>query len=146
MVQFYFLSILLNALAGFFLVSGFMNDAGKGEGGGSPAYSGNPHIPAFLKNESLRLVIGVLCMVVGLLKILSSTQGDIPVIGDLFPALAGLMAGFVLAFDFYRNRSSLEENRPAGFGQFLLNHKKAIGFTAIASAALHFLFPSVLLL
>jgi hypothetical protein len=141
MVQFYFLSILLNALAGFFLVSGFMNDAGKGEG-----YSGNPHIPAFLKNDSLRLVLGVLCMVMGLLKILSSTQGDIPVIGDFFPAIAGLTAGFVLVFDFYRNRSTLEEDRPAGFGRFLLSHKRTVGFVSIASAALHFLFPSVLLL
>jgi hypothetical protein len=144
MIQFYFLSILLNALAGFFLVSGFMNDTGKGES--SPEYS-SPHIPAFLKNESLRLVLGVLCMVIGLLKILSSTRGDIPVIGDLFPALAGLTAGFVLVFDFYRNRSVLEEDQPANnFSRFLLKHRKAVGFAAIASAALHFLFPSVLLL
>jgi hypothetical protein len=141
MIQFYFLSILFNVLAGVFLVTESSRDADKGE-----SFSGHPAIPAFLKNESLRLILGVLCMVMGLLKILSSTKGDIPVIGDLFPAVAGLVAGFVLVFDFYRNQSSLEEDQTTNAGRFLLTHKKAVGFAAIAAAALHFLFPSVLLL
>jgi hypothetical protein len=144
MIQFYFLSILFNVLAGFFLVSESTGDADKGDS--FSKQSENPNIPAFLKNESLRLILGVLCMVMGLLKILSSTKGDIPVIGDLFPAAAGLVAGFVLVFDFYRNQSVLEEDQTINAGRFLLNHKKAVGFAAIAAAALHFLFPSVLLL
>jgi hypothetical protein len=144
MIQFYFLSILFNVLAGFFLVTESSRDADKGES--FSEHSGHPAVPAFLKNESLRLILGVLCMVMGLLKILSSTKGDIPVIGDLFPAAAGLVAGFVLVFDFYRNQSSLEEDHTANAGRFLLTHKKTVGFAAIAAAALHFLFPSVLLL
>ncbi|MDR2786731.1 MAG: hypothetical protein LBB83_12550 [Treponema sp.] len=125
------------------MISESSDDAGKGEN-----FSGHPAVPAFLKNESFRLILGVLSMVMGLLKILSSTGGDIPVIGDLFPAVAGLAAGFVLVFDFYRNQSVLEEDQTVNVnvGRFLLNHKKAVGFTAIAAAALHFLFPSVLLL
>jgi hypothetical protein len=141
MIQFYFLSILFNVVAGFCLVSESLDNTEKGE-----SFSKHPAVPAFLKNESLRLILGVLSMVMGLLKILSSTQGDIPVIGDLFPAAAGLVAGFVLVFDFYRNQSVLEEDQTVNAGRFLLNHKKAVGFAAIAAAALHFLFPSVLLL
>jgi hypothetical protein len=144
MIQFYFLSILFNVLAGFFLVAESSHDADKD--GVFSEHSGSPNLPAFLKNESLRLILGVLSMVMGLLKILSSTKGDIPVIGDLFPAAAGLVAGFVLVFDFYRNQSSLEEDHTANAGRFLLNHKRAVGFASIAAAALHFLFPSVLLL
>jgi hypothetical protein len=125
--------------AGFFLVSESLDTTEKGE-----SFSKHPAVPAFLKNESLRLILGVLSMVMGLLKILSSR--DIPVIGDLFPAAAGLVAGFVLVFDFYRNQSVLEEDQTVNAGRFLLNHKKAVGFAAIAAAALHFLFPSVLLL
>ena len=146
MVQFYFLSILFNVLAGVFLISESSGDTEKGES--FPKHSGHPAIPAFLKNESLRLILGVLGMLMGLLKILSPFKGDIPVIGDLFPAAAGLVAGFVLVFDFYRNQSVLEEDQTANvnIGRFLLNHKKTVGFTAIAAAALHFLLPSVLLL
>ncbi|MDR2071691.1 MAG: hypothetical protein LBP81_09795 [Treponema sp.] len=138
------MSILFNVLAGFFLISESSGEAEKG--GDFSEHSGHLTIPAFLKNESLRLILGVLSMLMGLLKILSSTNGDIPVIGDLFPAAAGLVAGFVLVFDFYRNQSTLEEDQPVNAGRFLLNHKKVVGFAAIAAAALHFLFPSVLLL
>jgi hypothetical protein len=141
MMQFYFLSILFNVIAGFFLVSESLGNIETGE-----SFSKHPAISAFLKNESLRLILGVLCMVMGLLKILSSTRGDIPVIGDFFPAVAGLAAGFVLVYEFYRNQSVLEEDQAVSVGRFLLNHKKVVGFTAIAAAALHFLFPSVLLL
>jgi hypothetical protein len=142
MIQFYFLSILLNMTAGFLLVSESLGGTEKGEG--FPKHSGHPAIPAFLKNETFRLILGVLSMVMGLLKILSSR--DIPVIGDIFPAAAGLAAGFVLVYEFYRNQSVLEEEQGANAGRFLLNHKKVVGFTAIAAAALHFLFPAVLLL
>jgi hypothetical protein len=144
MVQFYFLSILFNALAGFYLVSESFGDKDKGES--FSKHSGHPAIPAFLKSESLRLILGVLSMLIGLLKILSPTGGDIPVIGDLFPAAAGLVAGFVLVFDFYRNQSVLEEDQTVSAGRFLSNHKKVVGFTAIAAAVLHFLLPPVLLL
>jgi hypothetical protein len=135
---------LFNVLAGFFLVSESLENPDKEES--FSKHSGHPAIPAFLKNESFRLILGVLNMVMGLLKILSSTRGDIPVIGDLFPALTGLVAGFVLVFDFYRSQSVLEEDQTVNAGRFLLNHKKAVGFTAIAAAVLHFLFPTVLLL
>jgi hypothetical protein len=147
MIQFYFLSILLNALAGFLLVFGSVNDTDKTDkDGDSSEHSGKHAIPAFLGNESFRLILGVLCMVMGLLKILSPARGDLPVIGDLFPAAAGLTAGFVMIFDFYRNRSVLGENQNVNAAWFLLKHKKTVGFAAIAAAAFHFLFPSVLLL
>jgi hypothetical protein len=129
---------------GFLLFSESTDDADNGE-----VFSGdlgNPNIPVFLKNESFRLILGVLTMVVGLLKILSATKGDLPVIGDLVPAVVGLMAGFVLIFEFYHKQSVLEEDRPANVGRFLLDHKKMVGVAAIAAAALHFLFPTVLLL
>jgi hypothetical protein len=144
MIQFYLLSILFNALVGFLLILESAEDTNNGDS--FAVDLGDSKIPAFLKNESFRLILGVLTMVVGLLKILSATKGDIPVIGDLIPAVIGLMAGFVLIFEFYRKQSVLEEERPATLGRFLLNHKRMVGFAAIVAAVLHFLFPSVLLL
>ncbi|MDR2102985.1 MAG: hypothetical protein LBP42_02660 [Treponema sp.] len=98
-----------------------------------------------LQNETVRLVLGILTMLMGLLKILSSVQGDIPVIGDLVPALAGLGAGFVLVYEFYRSRSGTDFEISEKI-EGLLTRRRLIGIAALASAAVHFLFPQVLLL
>jgi len=135
MLQFYFLSIALNALAGYILITG--NEFGVLEFKSSFS----------LKDETLRLVIGILSVVTGILKILSPVEGDIPVVGDLIPALAGLLAGFVLIFEYYRNRSSLETTEHTErIDRILISNKRIIGVLAIIAAALHFLFPKVLLL
>lgn len=143
-MQFYFLSILLNGIAGYVLVSenSLENRLDEGEIGGS-GYSFRA--PGFLKNESFRLILGVLTMVTGLLKLLSATEGDLPVIGDLVPALTGLASGFTLILEFYHDRATVED-AGASFTLFLINHRRWVGFAAIAASALHFLFPGVLLL
>jgi hypothetical protein len=99
-----------------------------------------------IHKETFRLILGVLTILVGLLKILSAVQGDVPVIGDLIPALVGFLAGVVLIFEYYRNHSALDPEHTEKIEQLLINNKKWIGFLALASAILHFLFPTVLLL
>ncbi|MFP3043018.1 hypothetical protein LQZ19_14480 [Treponema primitia] len=136
MIQFYFLSILLNGLAGYTLVV----DTGEED------TSLDSGFRLSLKNESFRLILGVLTIVMGFLKILSSVQGDVQIIGDLIPALAGFLAGFVLVFEYYRSRSTLEPEHTEKIEQLLIHNKKWIGFIALAAAALHFLFPTVLFL
>jgi uncharacterized membrane-anchored protein len=134
MIQLYFLSIFLNAIAGFVLIS----DSGDGDmeirTGLSP------------KNETLRLILGILSMIVGILKLLSATEGDIPVVGDLVPALTGFAAGFILIYEYYRDHSTLEPEKTGTLNALLLAHNKIIGFIAMIVGALHFLFPRVLLL
>jgi hypothetical protein len=136
MIQFYFLSILLNALTGYLLV--MENDTGDSTLETVFRFS--------LKNETIRLALGILTMLMGLLKILSSVQGDIPVIGDLIPALAGLGAGFLLVLEYYRGRSGQDSEKTEKVEGILVKHRRWVGFIALASAALHFLFPQVLLL
>lgn len=135
MLQFYLLSVVMNALAGFILITRDENDILEFKGGFS------------FKDETFRFVIGILSMITGLLKILSPVQGDFPVIGDLVPAAAGFFAGFILIFEYYRNRTSFgtTENSER-IDRILVSNKKIIGFAAIVTAALHFLFPGVLLL
>jgi hypothetical protein len=135
MVQFYFLSILFNALTGYIL---FTDSSRKDVVGGAGL--------AYLGNATFRLVTGILTMLSGFLKLLSVSSGDVPVIGDLVPSLLGLFSGFVLVFDYYRSRTTLPQEKTEHFGATLDKNKKWIGGAAIASAALHFLIPSVLLL
>jgi len=132
MLQFYFLSIVMNALAGYILT--------RGEG---PLVFGGHS----LKDETFTLVVGIGSALTGLMKILSVIDGDVPVIGDLFPAMTGILAGFILIFEYYRNRSSLESSDGVEkVDRLLIANKKVIGVAAFAAAVLHFLFPTVLLL
>ncbi|MDR0448763.1 MAG: hypothetical protein LBH07_08855 [Treponema sp.] len=141
MLPVYFLSIALNALCGYILAFGTEETDPE-----SLALS--------LNNETTRLILGGLSFITGILKILSpvAVEGNMPVVGDLFPALAGLTGGFILVFEFYRRRSgsleSLSEN-PRGIdriGIFIKRFRKIFGFVSIAAAALHFIFYPVILL
>ncbi|MCL2472845.1 MAG: hypothetical protein FWF26_04120 [Treponema sp.] len=135
MLQFYFLSIVLNALAGYLLFTGDDNNVLELKEGFS------------MKDETFKLVVGILTAVTGLLKLLSPVEGDIPVIGDIVPAVVGLLAGFLLIFGYYQNRSSIELSEHAEkIDRVLGKNKKIIGVIALIVAALHFLFPKVLLL
>jgi hypothetical protein len=136
MIQFYFLSILLNGLTGYIL----------GFGGDEPDSSIETVVRPSVNNSTFRLILGILAAVTGLLKLLSPTEGDIPLIGDLVPAVLGLGAGFILIFGYYRELSTVESEKVNRIAEFLLRHKKWMGFVLLASAALHFLFPKALFL
>ncbi|MDR3276110.1 MAG: hypothetical protein LBT11_02675 [Treponema sp.] len=134
MMQFYFLSILLNAVTGFILVT----DKDREEPDTLASFRLDP------SNGNFRFVLGLLTAVMGLLRLLSST--DVPVVGDIIPALAGLASGFSLIFDFYRSKTTLPSERVEKTGEFFQKNKRWLGFTAIGAALLHFLFPGLLLL
>jgi hypothetical protein len=136
MIQFYFLSILLNGLSGYILTRNTGDDSAVQEAG----------FHLSIRNETFRFILGAATIVTGLLKILSSVRGDVPVVGDIVPALAGLLSGFILVFEFYRGRSSLDPEHTDKIEQVLVHNKKWVGYFALAAAALHFLLPTVLFL
>ena len=134
MVQFYFLSVVLNAVAGYLFLSGDDEGLLELKGGFS------------LKNQTFRLVLGVLLMVTGVIKIFSPLQG-IPIIGDLVPGFISIVSSFILIFEYYRNRTTLESTEHTEkVNLLLLGNKRIIGIAALVGAALHFLFPRVPLL
>jgi uncharacterized membrane protein HdeD (DUF308 family) len=134
MIQLYLLSIILNGLIGFFLVfedAMERNSTGKG----------------FRSSWGFRLVLGILAAVTGVLKILSPIRTVI--LGDLLPALAGIVGGFVLIFGFYRENSAKTEaegGKLDNIGDSFLNNKKIVGIALLIVALLHFLFPTALFL
>jgi hypothetical protein len=136
MIQFYFLSILFNLVSGYLLVTD------RAESGESVVNSLKFPVNA----GTIKLILGILTALTGLFKLLSSVEGDVPVAGDLFPALTGMAAGAVLVFSFYREQSTLEMEGIEQPGGFILRYKKWIGIAAAASALLHFLFPRALFL
>jgi len=137
MLQFYFLSILLNLITGFILLFADKDDMESFQG---------IKMPVIAYDETFRLIVGILCGITGFFKLLTAVRGDVPVIGDLVPALAGLAGGFTLLYEFYRTRSSIEEDTLPPFVQKIVSSKRYVGIACIIAAILHFLFPTVLFL
>lgn len=136
MLQFYFLSIVLNGLTGYALVS-----AGKERTGGKL-----DGIRELLTDPVLRLVLGVLCATVGFLKLLTVMRGDIPIVGDLIPSLAGMISGFTLLLEFYRANTSITTELMEKLDKIFIANSRIVGLVTMISALTHFLFPSILFL
>jgi hypothetical protein len=136
MIQLYLLSILLNAVAGFVLLNG---DSGERS-------SLETDFRFSFLNETFRLVLGILAMVVGLLKLLSPVEGDMPVLGDIVPSLSGLGSGFIILLWYYQSRTGLDSVGSLKITETVSRNRKWVGFVALGAAALHFLFPRAFLL
>ena len=135
MLQFYLISVSLNALAGYFLFFHSDSEVSETQTGFS------------LHNVTVKLIVGILSAITGIVKLLSPIQG-IAVIGDFFPAVSGIFCGFILIYEFYKNRSTIDEDsdRPDKVSGIILSNKKYIGAAALIFAVLHFIFPRVPLL
>ncbi len=136
MIQFYFLSIVLNCVGGYALVA---------DGGETPS-EGAATLGKLLNDEITGLLLGVLSAAVGFFKLLSVVRGDVPVVGDLIPALAGFSVGTSLLIHFYSSRSSVASPFPRLIDTVFVKNKKYVGYLGLAAGALHFLFPTVLFL
>jgi hypothetical protein len=136
MMQIYFLSIFFNILAGYTLISEDDINAPEIKIGFS------------FKYETVKLILGILAMAAGVLKLLSPAEGGMLILGDLFPAVTGFAAGFILCFEYYQKRKTVIDagEKKASFAEFLLMNRKIAGFAAIATAVLHFVFPGIFFL
>lgn len=137
MLQFYFLSILLNCLAGLTLIFNSYSEK---------AQDSLKNVPEFFTNNTFKLIIGILCCFTALIKLLSSFPGAVPIIGDLLPSVAGILGGISLLIDYYKNTSRSDSSMNPKFELLFIQNKKYIGIICILSAILHFLFPRVIIL
>jgi hypothetical protein len=137
MYQFFFLSIVTNLLAGITLAYDRIDEKVNL----SVLFN-----PALFQSSGFRLSLGLVTFVMGFLKLLSVTPGDVPVIGDLFPAVAGMLAGFSLAFQYYQERSAAESSAVASLDRVFGRKSAILGLIAIAAGIVHFFLPAVLFL
>lgn len=140
MIQFYCLSVTLNVISGMILIYGKLlsnkdNSENKGQ-------------VALFDNDVFRLVVGLLTGLVGIFKLFfvySTNNNGIPVIGDLLPAFAGLVASFIILVDYYIKRSENAEISDSIKSVFLEN-KKYFGIACLLIAVIHFIFPGAIIL
>ena len=163
MLQFYFLSVLLNVVTGLVLV--YATDFSAGNTVADRKNDDFDDIPLetaddtgdnekvkafvsgmFLDDMTFRLVLAVLTGLAGFMKLLSTIQEDIPVVGDLIPAIAGLAGCACLLLEYFKVKSSLEIKIPGVIEDFFVSGRKYIGVFCIIAGLLHFIFPRVLFL
>ncbi|HUX50678.1 MAG TPA: hypothetical protein VMW73_07760 [Spirochaetia bacterium] len=137
MYQFYFLSIVLNLLAGIALAYDAIDEKF------SLSVFFNRDI---FNRQGFRLSLGIATSIVGFFKLLSVTAGNVPVVGDLLPALTGLILGGSLLALYYQERSTVSGPIIQSIDNIFLKNRTVFGILGIITAVLHFLFPSVLFL
>jgi len=136
MVQFYLLSVLMNIVAGYALIS--LETTPKGT-----KFDG---IREYLKDSTVRLILGILCSAVGFFKLLTVMRGDIPVVGDFIPSVAGMAAGFTLLLEFYRANSNVTTTTLDKLDSIFVANRRIVGMVAVSSGLVHFLFANILFL
>jgi len=134
MVQFYALSVVVNVLSGLLLAG-----AAK-EKKTTFLYK----LKSLFETKAAKFSLGLLSLIVGLFKILTPTAGDVPVVGDILPAVTGFVLGGILLLDFMRTSSDLQEE-PNKLTTRILSNKKYIGMAGIVVGVLHFLMPGVII-
>jgi hypothetical protein len=136
MIQFYFLSIFCNAAAGYALLSD------------DKATESPVSFTLSIHNATCRFLLGMLSAVTGLFKLLSALEGNVPVVGDLLPAMTGLGVGAVLLYEHYLKHTTLRASLTTDnfFEGFLEKYRKPLGAGVCVVAVLHFLFPNALFL
>ena len=83
---------------------------------------------------------------IAVFKLLGPIEGDVPIIGDLVPVLAGLATGAILLFDFFRASSSVKSTTVERLEGMVVDYRKTVGLAAAAAGVLHFIVPTVPLL
>jgi hypothetical protein len=137
MMQLYFLSIAANLLAGTALCSEYF----------AARLRWFAPLGQLIGGRGFRAVVGGLAAVVGFLKLLvRSTPSDVPVVGDLLPALAGLAMGASLLVQVLREKSDLPAEAVSRVEKAALAYRVPLGLAGMAVALLHFLLPGALFL
>lgn len=148
MVQFYFLLVLLNILAGIILISTDSSteldlsdlDADDNK---KKSVKGALENDSIFTNETFGLVTGALCALISFITLFfsySKTGKSIPIIGDLLPSVLGLAGGATILLDYY-SKSFADHDLPDFVETVFFNNKKYIGFACIIAAIIHFIIP-----
>jgi len=102
--------------------------------------------PELFQNAGFRLAIGISAFIIGFLKLLSVSPDDVAVVGDLVPALTGMLSGFALAFQYYQERTTSESGTVASLDKIFGRHSATLGMVALIAGVVHLFLHRILFL
>ncbi len=146
MAQFYFLSVLLNILAGLILIYGKNLADESFEDENQITKTGISFGVLDFDSTTFRLIVGILSIFVAIMKIISVFRNDVPIIGDILPVFAGFAAGASILIEYYISTTSEDESITGNIYKVFIGSRKYIGIGCIVIGILHFIFPQVLFL
>jgi len=127
MFQIYFLSVLLNILVGLFLI--YENKI--------------ENYNLIIQKPLLIMILGFASIIVGIIKLFVVAQPDIVIIGDLLPAVFGIVGGFCILLNYFLLYGKNEIILKPVVQKIFVDWKKTIGVLALVVGILHFIIPQV---
>ena len=130
MLQIYFLSIACNLIGGLTLASDAIVKR-------VPRMSA---LADFLTNRRGKLWTGLSVILIGFI-VLFVPAGGILIIGDLIPAVVGMLMGIALLFEVFRQDSMFPSESPVRQERPPVAYRTTLGLLGIAVAIFHFFLP-----
>lgn len=137
MYQIYFLSIITMLLSGVTLAFDRLDERIK---------IGSVFSEVTFKSIGFKLGLGMVTAFVGVFQFLTVAPGDVRVVGDLIPAIAGIVAGTILVLQYYQEKSTVESKLIETLDRVFVQNAANIGMLVLLVALSHFLFHRVLFL
>lgn len=134
MVQFYFLSIFVNFIGGLLLAGETINKQ----------FTKLDTLQELFKAPTYLMTFSIVAVVTGVFKIISVYNGDIPVIGDLLPAVISILIAIFLFFSYQKNKTGEIKSSFEKTDSLIQKYRNILGIAAITISLLHFFFPGVL--
>lgn len=132
MLPFYYLSVTTNLVMGIILVL-----SARDKEAFSVKYP-------FAQEPTFLLVLLIFSGIASVFKLLSPVAGSYPIVGDIIPALSGLL-GCVVFFDRWTQATESTMSLPS-FMTRILDFEQIIGFCCLFTGITHLLFSQVLFL
>jgi len=132
MLPFYFLSVTTNLMMG-----GILLLSAKDKEEFSIKYP-------LLNDPTFLLVLLIFSGISAVFKLLSPVEGNTPIIGDIVPAVSGVL-GCIVFFERWVKASENQLTLPPFFAR-ILTFEQPIGFFCLFAGVTHLLFSSVLFL
>ncbi len=137
MAQFYLLSVLANIVAGLTLAGDFLGEK-------VPFLASFKNLRA---NKAAQTVIALVSIVIGVIKLIVLSPGEfVPVVGDILPALTGIVLGGILVIEAFRPSVESRGESLQKISKAVLSYRVPVGIFGAAVGIVHFLFPGVIVL
>lgn len=140
MFQLYLLTVLTTVLAGLALATGFLTER----------FERFSEYTDFMSNSTYRIVLAIVSLLIGFINLFPNYSGDIPVLGDLFPSVAGITTGILLLTEYLSSRKSEDESKTVELAEkvekFSGPYLTIVGIASVVIGILHAILPRLPLL
>ena len=97
-------------------------------------------------SPGFRLGLGLITALVGFLKFIVVAGSGTVIVGDLLPAVAGIVLGATLTMMFYKAKATVESDTAATLERLLIGNASNFAMLGLLIAVLHLLLPRVIFL